>query len=81
LLQLHKEFCGDRERRSKLFATGMASAYHEAVIRNLPKAKRVFDRFHIVKLMNDQLIQLRRDVQSEAEMMNRQVLSRQLLGF
>lgn len=58
----------------KAVATDMASAHHAAVIRNLPKAKPVFDRFHIVKLMNDKLTQLRRDAQSGAEAMNRQVL-------
>ncbi|MCX7397708.1 MAG: transposase [Planctomycetales bacterium] len=34
----------------------------------------MFDRFHIVKLMNEKLTQLRRDLQREAEMMSRNVL-------
>lgn len=58
----------------KAVATDMSSAYYAAVIKNLPKAKQVFDRFHIVKLMNDKLTQLRRDLQSEAEQMDRKVL-------
>lgn len=58
----------------KAVATDMSSAYHAAVVKNLPKAKQVFDRFHIVKLMNDKLTQLRRDLQSEAEQMDRKVL-------
>ncbi len=58
----------------KAAATDMASVNHAAVIRNLPKAKQVFDRFHIVKLMNDKLTQVRRDVHAEAETMNRHVL-------
>ncbi|MFM7864623.1 MAG: transposase, partial [Planctomycetaceae bacterium] len=44
------------------------------VVKNLPNAKQVFDRFHITKLINDKLTQLRRDVQSEAETMDRKVL-------
>ena len=35
----------------KAVATDMASAYYSAVLKNLPNAKHVFDRFHIVKLM------------------------------
>jgi len=58
----------------KAVATDMSSAYHAAVVKNLPNAKQVFDRFHITKLMNDKLTQLRRDVQSEAETMDRKVL-------
>ncbi len=52
----------------------MASAYYSAVLKNLPNAKHVFDRFHIVKLMNDKLTQLRRDLQREADMMGKKVL-------
>ncbi|MEI7700546.1 MAG: ISL3 family transposase [Planctomycetia bacterium] len=58
----------------KAVATDMSSAYHAAVIKNLPNAKQVFDRFRLVKLMNDKLTQLRRDLQSEAEQMDRKVL-------
>ncbi len=48
-------------------ATDMSSAYYAAVQKNLPNAMLVFDRFHIVKLMNDKLSQLRRELQREAE--------------
>ncbi len=44
---------------------------------NLPNAKHVFDRFqifHIVKLMNEKLTQLHRDLQREADEMGRKVL-------
>jgi transposase len=58
----------------KAVATDMSSAYHAAVVKNLPNAKQVFDRFHITKLMNDKLTQLRRDVQAEAATMDRNVL-------
>jgi transposase len=58
----------------KAVATDMSSAYYAAVMKNLPNALQVFDRFHIVKLMNDKLTQLRRDLQREAEVMDRKVL-------
>jgi transposase len=58
----------------KAVATDMASAYYSAVLKNIPNAKHVFDRFHIVKLMNDKLTQLRRDLQREADQMGRNVL-------
>lgn len=48
-------------------ATDMSSAYYAAVLKNLPDAVLVFDRFHIAKLMNDKLTQLRRELQREAE--------------
>lgn len=58
-----------RSSRAKIkaAATDMSSAYFAAVQKNLPKALLVFDRFHIVKLMNDKLSQLRRELQREAE--------------
>jgi transposase len=55
-------------------ATDMSSAYYAAVMKHLPDAKHVFDRFHIVKLMNEKLTVLRRELQREAEQMNRPVL-------
>jgi transposase len=48
-------------------ATDMSPAYIMAVAEHLPKATHVFDRFHVVKLFNDKLSNLRRDVQREAE--------------
>ena len=59
----------------KAVATDMSSAYYSAVLKNLPIAKHVFDRFHIVKLMNDKLTQLRRDLQREADKMGKKVLT------
>jgi transposase len=66
-----------RASRAKIKAvsTDMSSAYYAAVMKHLPKAKQVFDRFHIVKLMNEKLTQLRRDLQREAETMNHKVLT------
>jgi len=55
-------------------ATDMSPAYIEAVTKNLPKAVLVFDRFHVVKLFNDKLSDLRRQVQSGAQGLQKKVL-------
>ena len=47
-------------------ATDLAPAYISAVLKNLPQASLVFDRFHVVKLLNKKLTQLRRDLYREA---------------
>lgn len=60
-----------RLRRSKArieaVATDMSAAYWSAVVENLPEAVIVFDRFHIMKLMNERLDELRRAMVREAE--------------
>ena len=38
----------------------MSAAYNKAVVINLSKANIVYDHFHIVKLFNDRLSDLRR---------------------
>ncbi len=43
-------------------AIDMSPAYQRAVAENLPKAAVVFDRFHVVKLFNDKLTNLRRQL-------------------
>ena len=48
-------------------AIDMSQAYINAVEGHLADATLVFDRFHVVKLMNDKLSALRRDLQREAE--------------
>jgi transposase len=48
-------------------ATDMSPAYILAVAQHLPKALHVFDRFHAIKLFNDKLSALRREMQREAE--------------
>ncbi len=47
-------------------ATDMSPAYISAVLENLPKARLVFDRFHVVKLFNEKLTELRRQLYREA---------------
>jgi len=51
----------------KAAATDMSSAYYAAVQKHLPNALLVFDRFHIVKLMNEKLTKLRRELYREAK--------------
>ena len=48
-------------------ATDMSPAYILAVHDNLPKAIHVFDRFHVMMLFNEQLADLRREVQRSVE--------------
>jgi transposase len=48
-------------------AIDMSPAYMSAVMNNLPKAAIVFDHFHVVKLFNDKLSDLRRDLYREAK--------------
>ena len=47
-------------------ATDMSPAYIEAVTEHPPQATLVFDRFHVIKLFNDKLSDLRRELFSEA---------------
>ena len=67
-----------RLRRSKAkinaVAIDMSAAYISAVTENLPDAAIVFDRFHIVKLMNEKLTVLRRELYHEATAQQKQVL-------
>jgi transposase len=65
-----------RRARAKIqaVATDLSAAYILAVTTNLPGAVLVFDHFHVVKLFNEKLSDLRRAVQREAEEMHKQVL-------
>lgn len=51
--------------RIKAVAMDMSKAYIAAVTTNLPKAAIVFDHFHVIKLFNDKLTTLRRDLYRE----------------
>lgn len=56
----------DRSKASiKAVAMDMSKAYIAAVRSNLPNAVIVFDHFHIIKLFNDGLTQLRRQLYNE----------------
>jgi len=60
-----------RLRRSgakiRAVATDMSGAYWSAVLEQLPGAALVFDKFHVLKLMNERLDDLRRQMVREAE--------------
>lgn len=59
----------------KAVAMDMAPAYISAVLTHLPNAVLVFDRFHIIKLFNEKLSDLRRDLYREAtDKLHKQVL-------
>jgi transposase len=53
--------------RIKAVAIDMSGAYWSAVLEHLPDAALVFDKFHILKLMNERLDDLRREMVREAE--------------
>ena len=59
----------------KAVATDMSGGYIAAVMESLPKAALVFDRFHVVKLMNEKLSDLRREMYHElTDKLHRKVL-------
>jgi transposase len=53
--------------RIRAVATDMSAAYWSAVLEHLPDAALVFDKFHVIKLMNERLDDLRRQMVREAE--------------
>ena len=56
-------------------AMDMSAAYREAVSTHLREAKIVFDRFHVMKLFNEKLSDLRRALHREAtDVLQKQVL-------
>lgn len=56
-------------------ATDMAGGYIAAVRKHLPQAALVFDRFHVVKLMNEKLTALRREMYQElTDKQHRQII-------
>jgi transposase len=61
--------------RIEAVAMDMARGYREAVSTHLPGAKIVFDRFHVVKLFNEKLTELRRALYREAtDVLHKKVL-------
>jgi len=65
-----------RRSRAKIQAVAMdmSPAYISAVSQNLSKATIVFDHFHLIKMFNDKLSSLRRDLQNQAAKDGKQVL-------
>jgi transposase len=61
--------------RIEAVATDLSPAYISAVLTHLPDAVHVFDHFHLIKLYNEGLSDLRRKLYHEAaNLMHRQVL-------
>ena len=57
-------------------ATDMSQAYISAVQKNLPNARLVFDRFQVIKLLNEKLTELRRQLYREAtDLLEKNVLN------
>lgn len=65
---------GSRKRTIQAVAIDMSPAYLSAVSEHLPMTAVVFDRFHVIKLYNEKLTDLRRQVQNGAEAMAKEVL-------
>ena len=63
--------------RAKIVAVAadLSPAYSAAIRKNIPEAQLVFDRFHLVKLLNEHLTELRRELHHEAtDPLQKQVL-------
>jgi transposase len=61
--------------RIQAVAMDMSQAYISAVTANLPHAAIVFDHFHVIKLMNEKLTELRRDLYREVtDLLKKEVL-------
>lgn len=60
--------------RVQAVAMDLSRAYQLAVRERLPEAVVVFDRFHVIKLYNEKLTELRRELQRQAEGPHKQTL-------
>lgn len=60
--------------RIEAVATDMGQAFPSAVADVFPEAALVYDHFHVAKLMNEKLSDLRRDLQREADVLGRNML-------
>lgn len=60
--------------RIEAVAMDMSPAYHDAVSTHLPEATIVYDHFHVIKLFNDRLSDLRRSLYHQAEDAQKKVL-------
>jgi len=58
---------GRRKKHVMSVAIDMSAAYTKAVSENLPKATLVYDRFHVIKLYNEKLSDLRRQMFNETK--------------
>ena len=58
---------GRRKKKIRSVAIDMSPAYTKAVRENLPQATRVYDHFHVIKLYNEKLSDLRRTLYRETK--------------
>ena len=66
---------GRYKKNIQAVAMDMWPAFIDAVMTNLPQAKIVFDHFHIAKMFNDKLSDLRRELHREVkDLMHKDVL-------
>ena len=76
---------GKRLRHSKCnvkaIAMDMSKAYISWVEENLPNAQKVFDHFHVIKLMNDKLDKIRRRTAKEVDEEQKTLLKNQRFLF
>jgi transposase len=68
------ETLAKRAGKLEAVAMDMSSAYFSAVRETLPRVDIVFDRFHIMALMNQAIDELRRDYQRELDVLGQQTL-------
>ncbi len=65
-----KEWC----EAVKVACSDMWDAYQDAAAEKLPKARRVVDRFHVMKNLNAALTKARRAIQKEADAATQEIL-------
>lgn len=69
------EKLGDGKDRIRAVCTDMSAAYTNAVVEHLPDASLVIDHFHVIKLMNEHIDNIRRNlVHTEKDLNKRKVI-------
>jgi transposase len=61
------EKLGRRKKKIQSVAVDMSPAYTRAIRENLPRATLVYDHFHVIKLYNEKLSDLRRELYRETK--------------
>lgn len=56
-----------KKSKLKIVTMDMANAYYTWISENFPKAHIVFDHFHVIKLMNDKLSEVRKRVTAKLD--------------
>ncbi len=76
VVEFHRPRRRVRQSRAKIQAVAcdMAAAYWGAVLKHLPKVDVVFDHFHVIKLVNEKIDDLRRGLQREADILGQKYL-------